>query len=73
MNVDDVEDPIEAENWVDDHGRVVPPDLFVGQFVAQELVFCRRDTQTCEESVCEANLSMVVNLLQSIMTSQMLQ
>lgn len=39
VSVDNVEDPVEPEDRVDDHRHVVPPDLLVRQLMAQELVF----------------------------------
>lgn len=34
--VDGVEDPVEAEDWVEDHGQVVRPGDFVTANVTQE-------------------------------------
>ena len=56
MDVDDVKDPVEAKDRVDDHGCIIPPYLLVSQLVAQELVFRRRYTQTYGMSVFEAAL-----------------
>lgn len=35
---DGVEDPIEAEDWIDDHSGVVYPRTFVAQYVPEERV-----------------------------------
>ena len=40
IGVDGVEDPIEAEDWVEDHGNIVDPGVFVAQDVAKKWVFC---------------------------------
>lgn len=46
--VDGVEDPIEAEDGVEDHGGVVDPWAFVPEHVPQEGVFGVRVAQTWE-------------------------
>lgn len=34
VGVDGVEDPVKAQDWVDEHGEVVPPDVLVCERVS---------------------------------------
>jgi hypothetical protein len=43
---DGVHDPIEAQNWINSNGHVVPPDLLVAQLFPKEAVFGVRISKT---------------------------
>lgn len=47
ISENDVEDPVTAEDGVDDHGGIIPPYLLVSQLVPQESILGRRDAQAC--------------------------
>ena len=44
--VDCVEDPVEANYGIYDHGAVIPPSVFKGQRRAEETVLCIRIHET---------------------------
>lgn len=37
---DGVEHPVKAQDWIDNHGRIIPPDLLVSQLLPQESMLC---------------------------------
>ena len=52
VRVDRVEDPIEAQDWIDDHGGVVVPCRFVAADVAEEaLVSVRLKERPVHEEI----------------------
>lgn len=38
FGVDHVEDPVEAQDWVEEHGEIVDPGLLISEHVAKERV-----------------------------------
>jgi len=44
-----VKNPVEAENWINDHGGVIHPYLFESQVLAQKTVFRSWVDKTWEE------------------------
>ena len=38
--VDGIEDPIKSKDWVEYHGNIVDPGVFVAQDIAKKWVFC---------------------------------
>jgi len=38
VSVDGVKDPVEAENWVDDEGNIVQPNLLICKSVSKKAV-----------------------------------
>ena len=50
VGVDGIEDPVEAEDGVEDHGKVVDPGAFVAELVTEEGIFGIWVEETC---VCQ--------------------
>ena len=46
VGVDGVEDPIKSEDWVEYHGYIVDPGVFVAQDITEKWVFCIRIAET---------------------------
>ena len=40
IGVDGVEDPVKPKDWVEDHGYIVDPGVFVAQDIAEKWMFC---------------------------------
>lgn len=51
IGVDGVEDPIKSKDWVEYHGNVVDPGVFVAQDIAEKWMFCVRIAETWIMSV----------------------